>query len=81
MGTSCKAGAGHRFGTRTSPLRTSTLATFTVIFAIGQICGPFLAGALADRYGTGATLVWAAALCAAGAMLSTISRTKARPGR
>lgn len=66
----------------TSPSQwTSTLATFTVIFAIGQICGPFLAGALADRYGTGATLVWAAVLCAAGAILSTISRTKARPGR
>jgi predicted MFS family arabinose efflux permease len=57
---------------------TSTLATFTVIFAVGQISGPYLAGALADHYGTGATLVWAAALCAAGAALSTISRTKDR---
>ena len=55
---------------------TSALAAFTVIFAVGQICGPILAGALADRFGTGATLVWAAALCAAGAALSTISRTK-----
>ncbi|HET7018204.1 MAG TPA: YbfB/YjiJ family MFS transporter [Streptosporangiaceae bacterium] len=55
---------------------TSTLATFTVIFAIGQVCGPYLAGALADHYGAGATLVWAAALCAAGAMLSASSRAK-----
>jgi hypothetical protein len=55
---------------------TSTLATFTVIFAAGQICGPYLAGALADRYGTGATLIWAAALCAAGAALSAVSRAK-----
>jgi predicted MFS family arabinose efflux permease len=57
---------------------TSTLAIFTVIFAAGQICGPYLAGALADHYGTGATLVWAAALCAAGAALSVISRIKDR---
>lgn len=57
---------------------TSTLATFTVIFAAGQICGPYLAGALADRYGTGATLAWAAALCATGAMLNATSRTKSR---
>jgi predicted MFS family arabinose efflux permease len=55
---------------------TSTLATFTVIFAIGQISGPYLAGALADHYGTGATLLWAAVLCAAGATLTTISCTK-----
>jgi predicted MFS family arabinose efflux permease len=59
---------------------TSAIATFTVIFAVGQICGPILAGALADRYGTGATLVWAAALCAAAPPLSSISRSKARPG-
>jgi len=50
---------------------TSTLATFTVIFAAGQIAGPYLAGDLADHYGTGATLIWAASLCAAGAALST----------
>lgn len=55
---------------------TGAIATFTVVFAAGQISGPYLAGALADRYGTGATLVWAAALCAAGAALSTISRAK-----
>lgn len=55
---------------------TGAIATFTVVFAVGQVFGPYLAGALADRYGPGATLVWAAALCAAGATLSAISRTK-----
>jgi predicted MFS family arabinose efflux permease len=60
---------------------TSTIATFTVIFAVGQICGPILAGAIADHYGTAATLVWAAALCAAAPPLSAITHTKARPGR
>jgi predicted MFS family arabinose efflux permease len=54
---------------------TRVLAAFTVVFAAGQTAGPYLAGALADRYGTGATLVWTAALCAAGAALSTAVRT------
>jgi MFS family permease len=36
--------------------------------------GPYLAGALADRYGTGASLAWTAALCAAGAALSVLTR-------
>jgi predicted MFS family arabinose efflux permease len=58
---------------------TGALATFTMVFAVGQTAGPYLAGALADRYGTGATLVWTAALCAAGAALSTAVR--AVPGR
>lgn len=56
------------------PEWTRVLATFTVVFAVGQTAGPYLAGALADRYGTGATLVWTAALCAAGAALSTTVR-------
>jgi predicted MFS family arabinose efflux permease len=51
---------------------TGALAAFTVVFAAGQTVGPYLAGALADRYGTGATLAWTAALCAAGALLSTV---------
>lgn len=55
---------------------TGTLATFTVIFAAGQVFGPYLAGSLADHYGTGATLAWAAALCAAGAALSAIWRPR-----
>jgi predicted MFS family arabinose efflux permease len=54
---------------------TRVLATFTMVFAVGQTAGPYLAGALADRYGAGATLVWTAALCAAGAALSTAVRT------
>jgi predicted MFS family arabinose efflux permease len=49
---------------------TGTIAAFTVIFAAGQTAGPYLAGALADRFGTGATLGWTAALCVAGAVLS-----------
>jgi predicted MFS family arabinose efflux permease len=57
---------------------TRVLATFTVVFAVGQTAGPYLAGALADRYGTGATLVWTAVLCAAGAALSTAVRAGAR---
>ena len=54
---------------------TGALATFTVVFAAGQTAGPYLAGALADRYGTGATLAWTAALCAAGAALSILTRS------
>ena len=58
---------------------TAALATFTMVFAAGQTAGPYLAGALADRYGTGATLVWTAALCAAGAALSVTARRPPRP--
>jgi predicted MFS family arabinose efflux permease len=47
-----------------------TIAAFTVVFAAGQTAGPYLAGELADRFGTGATLAWTAALCTAGAALS-----------
>lgn len=54
---------------------TSALAIFTVLFAIGQTGGPYLAGALADRYGTGATLVWTAVLCAMAAALAATMRT------
>jgi len=52
---------------------TRALATFTIVFAAGQTAGPYLAGALADQYGTGATLAWTAALCAAGAGLATLT--------
>ena len=54
---------------------TGALAAFTVVFAAGQMTGPYLAGALADHYGTGATLAWTAALCTAGAVLSTVIRS------
>jgi predicted MFS family arabinose efflux permease len=58
---------------------TGALAAFTVVFATGQMAGPYLAGGLADRYGTGATLVWTAALCAAGAGLGLAVRTVPGP--
>jgi predicted MFS family arabinose efflux permease len=53
---------------------TAALAAFTAVFAVGQTAGPYLAGVLADHYGTGATLVWTAALCAGGAALSAVRR-------
>ena len=60
---------------------TGTLAAFTVVFTASQMAGPYLAGALADRYGTGATLAWTAALCATGAALSVAIRpARARAG-
>ena len=60
----------------TQPQRlTSTLATFTVIFAAGQMAGPWLAGALADYTTSGATLGWTAALCGAGAILAATAVT------
>lgn len=49
-----------------------TLSAFTIIFAAGQTAGPYLAGDLADHYGTGATLAWTAALCGVGAALSCV---------
>jgi predicted MFS family arabinose efflux permease len=55
---------------------TSALASFTVVFAIGQTGGPYLAGTLADRYGTGATLAWTAVLCALAAVLAATMRAK-----
>jgi uncharacterized MFS-type transporter YbfB len=39
------------------------LTAFTIVFAAGQTGGPYLAGTLADRYGTGATLAWTTAVC------------------
>jgi predicted MFS family arabinose efflux permease len=57
---------------------TGALAAFTAVFAIGQTAGPYLAGVLADRYGAGATLVWTAVLCAAGAALSLTVRARPR---
>lgn len=54
---------------------TSVLASFTVLFAIGQTGGPYLAGALADHYGTGATVAWTSVLCAAAAALALTMRT------
>jgi predicted MFS family arabinose efflux permease len=55
---------------------TGALTAFTLIFAVGQTGGPYLAGVLADRYGTGATLAWTTALCAIAAALSTSSLSR-----
>jgi predicted MFS family arabinose efflux permease len=57
---------------------TAALAAFTVVFAVGQMVGPYLAGLLADSYGAGATLVWTAVLCAAGAGASLTVRPSRR---
>lgn len=58
-----------------------TIAAFTVVFAAGQTAGPYLAGALADRFGTGATLAWTAVLCAAGAAFSLAASLRVPIGR
>lgn len=58
---------------------TGTIAAFTVVFAVGQTAGPYLAGALADHFGTGATLAWTGALCVAGAAISVSASP--RPAR
>jgi len=57
---------------------TAALAAFTVVFAVGQMAGPYLAGLLADSYGAGATLVWTAVLCAAGSAASLTVRPSRR---
>ena len=49
------------------------------MFAVGQMAGPYLAGLLADSYGAGATLVWTAALCAAGSVASLTVRSAGKP--
>lgn len=49
---------------------TATLAAFTTLFAAGQTAGPWLAGLLADRSSTDATLAWTAVLCAAAALIA-----------
>ena len=61
------------------PNWTAALAAFTVVFAVGQMAGPYLAGVLADSYGAGATLVWTAALCAAGSVASLTVRPAGKP--
>ena len=51
---------------------TGVLAAFTVVFAAGQMAGPWLAGLLADRTGPGASLVWTAALCGAASLVAAL---------
>lgn len=63
---------------------TGTLAGLTVVFAAGQMAGPWLAGALADHTTPGATLGWTVVLCGAGAILAATTVTptprRSRPG-
>ncbi len=71
---------------------TATLAAFTTLFAAGQTVGPWLAGLVADRTSTDATLVWTAVLGWAGAVVALAvrpdvsgpgprPRTRPAPGR
>lgn len=57
-----------------------SLGAFTILFAVGQTAGPWAAGAVADRAGPGAPLLWTAVLCGVGALLAATGRT-ARPKR
>jgi predicted MFS family arabinose efflux permease len=54
---------------------TGALSAFTVIFAVGQMAGPWLAGTLADHTSAGAALSWTAALCGTGAVVAATSVT------
>ncbi|WP_249645320.1 YbfB/YjiJ family MFS transporter [Nocardia sputi] len=49
---------------------TPTLAACTVVFAAGQTLGPWAAGALADRLGTTAPVLWTVLLCAVASILA-----------
>jgi len=53
---------------------TPTLAAFTALFAAGQTAGPWIAGALADHLGSGATVTFTAALCATAAVFAAMHR-------
>ncbi|NBE81788.1 YbfB/YjiJ family MFS transporter [Micromonospora rubida] len=46
---------------------TATLAAFTMLFAVGQTAGPWIAGIVADHTSTDATVAWTAVLCAVAA--------------
>ncbi|WP_312865078.1 YbfB/YjiJ family MFS transporter [Saccharothrix tamanrassetensis] len=61
--------------------RTATLAAFTTVFAAGQTAGPWLAGLVADRTSTDATLVRTAVLCAVAAVVAATGQTAGRSSR
>ncbi|MFI6984899.1 YbfB/YjiJ family MFS transporter [Embleya sp. NPDC050154] len=61
------------------PHWSRTLGAFTAVFAIGQTVGPWAAGAVADRTAADAALVWTAALCALGALATTLPRSRVGP--
>ncbi|HEX6354056.1 YbfB/YjiJ family MFS transporter [Actinophytocola sp.] len=58
--------------TTPAPRLPGVLATFTVVFAAGQMAGPWLAGLLADHTGAGATLAWTATMCGTGAVVAAV---------
>ncbi|MCO6010743.1 YbfB/YjiJ family MFS transporter [Actinoallomurus purpureus] len=61
---------------------TATLAAFTTVFAAGQTAGPWIAGVVADRTSTEATLAWTAILCIAAAVTAAAGgRVRRRPPR
>jgi len=56
------------------------IAAFTIVFAVGQIVGPSLTGAIADGPGGLARgLAWSAAALALGAVLAALQRPLPRP--
>lgn len=68
--------------TNTPPVDwTATLAAFTMVFAVGQTAGPWIAGAAADRLSTDATLGWTAILCAVAAVIAAAHGTDDEKGR
>lgn len=57
---------------------TPTLAFCTAVFAAGQTVGPWAAGALADRLGATAPVLWTVVLCGIG---SIVAATRPLPDR
>ncbi|MET7773253.1 YbfB/YjiJ family MFS transporter [Nocardia sp. NPDC005366] len=60
---------------------TPTLAACTTVFAAGQTAGPWLAGLVADRTDTAATLAWTAILCAAAALIAATNARITHPDK
>lgn len=59
---------------------TPTLAACTAVFAAGQTVGPWAAGALADRFGATAPVLWTVLLCAFGSIVAATQTLPARNG-
>ncbi|MGW0436598.1 YbfB/YjiJ family MFS transporter [Micromonospora sp. NPDC003197] len=60
---------------------TATLATFTMLFAVGQTAGPWIAGIVADHTSTAATVAWTAILCAGAALIAVAAGRSRHRGR
>ena len=66
------AGCGDQFG---PVLASASLGFVTIFLGIGQVLGPYLAGRLADAYGTFTNSYWmAAAVFLVGGLLSVLLR-------